>query len=163
MDKEQGRTSSRYTYWRYSPSLSNEVQGDFNKWKQPKRDIGKLNPEEVGRYWTIEEHKNLHQQGTRVSTYKSRSFWVSTKHWEQAVYRVRQVNQEYHDRIHESLHQKCKPECYIPQPSAIGMKHHKNDDRRQYGATPKRPGYWLHTRSYNHASHRADEYHNDTC
>ena len=35
--------------------------------KQTKRDTGKLNPQEVGKYWTIEEHKNLHQQGTRTS------------------------------------------------------------------------------------------------
>ena len=41
-------------------------QGDF-KCKQPKRDTGKLNPQEVEKILDRKEHKNLHQQGTRAS------------------------------------------------------------------------------------------------
>ena len=37
-------------------------QGDFNKCKQPKRDTGKLNPQEVEKILDRNEHKkNLHQ------------------------------------------------------------------------------------------------------
>ena len=56
-------------------------------------------------------------------------------------------------QLHEATsHQKCKPECCISQPSAIGEISQNGDTRWRSGATTKHPGYWLHTRSHSHAS-----------
>jgi hypothetical protein len=38
-------------------------EGDFNKCKHPKRDTGKLNPQEVEKILDRKEHMILHQQG----------------------------------------------------------------------------------------------------